>query len=85
MISKRTILAAVAALVPLSVARAKTQKAAFPSVESLQSELNLYPGRPFPKLILFEGRAYEAFYEGASYLGDGTYSARVHVRSVTSS
>jgi len=84
MISKRAILTALAALVPASVARAKVQGEAFPSVEQLQSQLNMFPGRPFPKLIVFEGRAYEAYYEGARYLGNGTYDARVRVQNVTS-
>ena len=83
MLSKRTILTALAALVPASIVRAKIQGSSFPSVPELQNQLNLFPGRPFPKLILFEGRAYEAYYEGAKYLGDGVYEARVRARNVT--
>ena len=83
MLSKRTILTALAALVPASIVQAKTQGPSFPSVPELQNQLNLFPGRPFPKLILFEGRAYEAYYEGAKYLGDGVYEARVRARNVT--
>ena len=83
MLSKRTILTALAALVPASIVQAKIQGPPFPSVPELQNQLNLFPGRPFPKLILFEGRAYEAYYEGAKYLGDGVYEARVRARNVT--
>lgn len=85
MINKRSVLGALAALVPASVAAAKLapKSSGFPSVPELQNQLNLFPGRPFPKLIVFEGRAYEAYYEGARYVGDGVYEARVRAKNVT--
>ena len=53
---------------------------AFPPLASLQQQLNVYPGSPLPKLVVWRGRSFQPYYIGASDHGDGTYTVTVKLR-----
>lgn len=53
---------------------------AFPPIGALQQQLNVYPGTPLPKLVVWGGRSFQPYYLSAYDRGNGVYTVTVKLQ-----
>lgn len=67
----RMIIVLAALAITLTASSATTS---FPSVRELQAQLNLHPGDPLPKLIVWMGHPFQPRYVRAEARSNGEYA-----------
>jgi hypothetical protein len=69
--------AAIALYFAAGVLQANTS---FPPIGALQQQLNVYPGTPLPKLVVWGGRSFQPYYLSAYDRGNGVYTVTVKLQ-----